>query len=503
MIDVVAVFDVGKTNKKILLFDAHLKIVDRRYRHFESAVVDGIELEPIDEVGSWLRETLRELSAEYHITSLAITTHGASVVTLTAEGEIACPVVSYTHTPPADLHDRFFAEVGTRDQLQRRTATAELKPLINVAKLLYFSRETWPERFATVRHVLFLPQYFAYLLTGEVAADFTYVGCHTYLWDFGEWDWADVADILGIRDALPPVPQRSWEPVGTLTAEAARATGLEADIPVTVGIHDSNASLLPYLIKKRGEDFLLNSTGTWCVAMNPGPGGAGMDATFADDEIGKTVFFNISAFGTPVKTSILMGGQEFETYTDILKKIHGTDMLPDFNPSLYQRVIDQRQHFIIPGVLPGTGQFPDSRARVIDAGREYDLSAITDGSDVPMLFQDLPAAYAALNLSLALQSTVALRRIGISPGMAIFTEGGFRHNLDYNVLLAAFLPENPVFLTGVEEATSLGAAITALAAHDGEEPAAYADLFEIETFPVGDTSFHGLQAYEDAFFAYV
>ena len=503
MIDVVAVFDVGKTNKKILLFDTHLRIVDRRYRHFESAVVDGVELEPIEEIDAWLFATLRELTAEYHVTSLAITTHGASVVTLDEAGSIACPVVSYTHTPPEDLHDRFYAEVGSRDELQRRTATAELKPLINVAKLLYFTRETWPDRFSSVKHVLFLPQYFAFLLTGQLAADFTYVGCHTYLWDFGEWGWSDVADALGIRDALPPKPQRSWEPIGTLTESAAQSTGLEADIPVTVGIHDSNASLLPYLIKKRNEDFLLNSTGTWCVAMNPGPGGDGMEATFAEEEIGKTIFFNISAFGRPVKTSILMGGQEFEIYTDILKRIHGTDVLPDFNPSLYQRVIDQHQHFIIPGVLPGTGQFPESRARVIDGGREYDLESIRSGAEIPMLFQDLPAAYAALNLSLALQSTVAIRRIGISPGMAIFTEGGFRHNLDYNVLLAAFLPDNPVFLTGVEEATSLGAAITALAAHDGEEPEAYADLFEIETFPVGDTAFHGLDVYEQAFFGHI
>ena len=499
MTEAIAVFDVGKTNKKIMIFDGHLKILDRRFRHFESEVVDGVDLEPIEAVREWLFATLRELAAEFTITALGITTHGASVVTLNGDGEIACPVVSYTHVPDEGLHDRFFQAVGSRNDLQRQTATAELKPLINPAKLLYFTRETWPERFATVKSVLFLPQYFGYLLTGATAADYTYIGCHTYLWDYGAWTWSHVADTLGIRGALPEKPSRSWETIGTVSAAAAEATGIGTEVPVTVGIHDSNASLLPYLLKKRGEDFLLNSTGTWCVAMNPGPGGAGMDATFAEEEIGKTVFFNISAFGKPVKTSILMGGQEFETYTDILKRIHGTDVLPDFNKSLYQRVIDQRQHFIIPGVLPGTGQFPDSRARIVDAGREYDLEEVRSGTVVPPLFQDLPAAYAALNLSLALQSKVALQRIGITPGMAIFTEGGFRHNLDYNVLLAAFLDDNPVYLTGVEEATSLGAAITAIAARDGEEPMAYESLFEIETFPVRPESFRGLNEYEDAF----
>jgi sugar (pentulose or hexulose) kinase len=288
-----------------------------------------------------------------------------------------------------------------------------------------------------------------------------------------------------------------------VTEEVAARTGLAVGTPVTVGIHDSNASLLPYLLKKRGDDFVLNSTGTWCVAMNPGPGGEGMPATFEPDEIGKSVFFNISAFGRPGKTTILMGGQEFETYTSILRDLHHTSDLPEFNKALYQRVIDQKQHFIIPGVLPGTGQFPDSRARVIDGGREYDLAEIQSGAVTPPLFQDLPAAYAALNLSIALQSKVALQRVGLKRGSEIYTEGGFRHNRDYNVLLAAFFPENPVFLTGIEEATSFGAALTALAARDGSRPEAYAELFDIEAFGVPVESFRGLDAYEAAFLDHV
>ena len=341
MTDTIAVFDVGKTNKKIMIFDGSLRLLDRRYRHFESRVVDGIELEPMEEVREWLFATLRELSEKYTITSLAVTTHGASVVTLDDNGNPACPVVSYTHTPEESFHDRFYAAVGSRTELQRQTATAEIKPLVNPGKLLFFTRETWPEKFQNVSRVVFLPQYFGYLLTGNIAADYTYVGCHSYLWDFTRWDWSDVADELGIRTALPTEPTRSWTTIGTVSDRVAEQTGLGTDVPVTAGIHDSNASLLPYLLKKRGEDFLLNSTGTWCVAMNPGPRGEGMAAEFTEEEIGKTVFFNISAFGTPVKTSILMGGQEFETYTDILKQIHRTDLLPDFNKSLYQRVLDR------------------------------------------------------------------------------------------------------------------------------------------------------------------
>jgi sugar (pentulose or hexulose) kinase len=493
-IEAVAVIDIGKTNKKVMVFDRDLTFLDKRTKNFESRIVDGVELEAIDEMREWILEGLADLSKRYEFVSVAITTHGAAVVTVTEDGEIACPVVSYTHQVEDDLHDRFYETVGARDDLQRETATVEIKPLVNVAKLLYFTRERWPDRFETVSSILFFPQYFAYILTGNLCSDFTYVGCHTYLWDFRAWDWSHVAETLGFTGMLPGPPRRSSESAGGVTEEIAERCGIAAGTPVTVGIHDSNASLLPYLLRRSEEPFVLNSTGTWCVAMHPDT-----EVRFKPDEIGKSVFFNISAFGTPVKTTILMGGLEYETYTKILKDLHSTDELPEFNRTLYQRVIDQRRHFVIPSILPGAGQFPDSRARVMDGGREYPIEGIKSGELVPPLLQDLPAAYATLNLSIAIQSKIALERVGLKPGMALYTEGGFRHNRDYNVLLASFFPENPVYLTGIEEATAFGAAITGLASLEGKDPVAYADRFEIETFEVKPEDLSGLDEYEAAF----
>ena len=500
--DVIAVFDVGKTNKKVLIYDRTMNVLERRYRHFESEVVDGVELEPLEAIQEWFLDTLKELSLEHHITSVGVTTHGATLVMLDEDGQVACPVVSYTHTPPEELHDQFYAAMGSRRELQERTATVELLPLINGAKLIYFTARRWPEKYARVRHLLFFPQYFAFLLTGVVTADYTYAGCHSYFWDYQGWKWDEkIITGLGLEGRMPEAPQPSWCVAGTVSPAMVDRSGLAEDVSVTVGIHDSNASLLPYLLKKGNEEFVLNSTGTWCVAMHPVPSRDGQrsEVSFAPEEIGKSVFFNISAFGDPVKTTILMGGLEFETYTKILKELHRTEDLPEFNRSLYQRILDQRQYFIIPGVVAGTGQFPGSRPRVIEGGREYPLEQIRSGAVVPPLFQDLPAAYAVLNLSIALQSRVALQRVGLRPGLALFTEGGFRHNFDYNALLAAFFPENQVFVTGIEEATSLGAAITALAAQEQKEPSAYRDLFEIETFPVKLESFRGLPEYEAAF----
>jgi sugar (pentulose or hexulose) kinase len=140
--------------------------------------------------------------------------------------------------------------------------------LINVGKKLFFAKKHFPQGFARIDSILNYPQYFGYLFTGKKGAEPTYVGCHTYLFDFDKKEYSSVARKLGIVEKLPPVIARSWEVLGTVTPRVAAETGLPPDCVVTMGIHDSNSSLLPYLVKGHG-NFVLNSTGTWCVAMHP------------------------------------------------------------------------------------------------------------------------------------------------------------------------------------------------------------------------------------------
>jgi hypothetical protein len=106
---------------------------------------------------------------------------------------------------------------------------------------------------------------------------------------------------------------------------------------------------LPYLVKGR-RDFALNSTGTWCVAMHPAS-----SVAFRDDELGKLVFYNLDAFNRPVKTSIFMGGLEFDAYTTLLKQINNQKELPPFNPETYNRALRESKCFILPSIVRGTG----------------------------------------------------------------------------------------------------------------------------------------------------
>lgn len=497
----IAVFDIGKTNKKLLIYDRELNVLDSAFSSIPTRREGDLELEDVEGIEAWFRERLRERARAYNIRVISVATHGATFVCVGDDGTPAVPVVSYTHEPGDGFHEEFYRVHGARDDLQRATATLELKALINPAQGLYFARRRFPEAFARVRTVLLYPQYFGFRLTGQTSADLTYAGCHTYLWDFRRSRWSSVVEKLGISGLMPSRIGRPWEVLGRITPQLAAETGLDPEVKVTLGIHDSNASLLPHLAK-RTEDFVLNSTGTWCVAMHP-TGRPTSEARFSKDEIGKAVFFNISAMGTAVKTSILMGGLEYDTYTTLLRNLNGIAELPVAADDDYRTLAEARDTFILPGVVPGSGQYPASHARVREAGREIPLSEIEAGRIVPSVFRSPRAAVALLNLSLAVQTRTALERVGLMDGVRLFTEGGFRNNADYNRLVTAFFPESGHSLTDVNEATAFGAAMVGRMSMEQTTLEDLRGSIRIEDQPVAPIRLPALSAYADAFHQFV
>jgi sugar (pentulose or hexulose) kinase len=260
-----------------------------------------------------------------------------------------------------------------------------------------------------------------------------------------------------------------------------------------MGIHDSNASLLPHFAKKGEMGFTVNSTGTWCVMMNPVK-----EYGFAPDELGKVVFFNICAFGKPVKTAIFFGGQEFETWSKVLMALHGRQDVPPYDPARYQSLLQKADCFLLPELLAGTGQFPGSKARIVEAGKTWLFDDISHNKNVPPCFKDYEQGFAALQISLVMQSLVALERTGLMPGTDIITEGGFRKNEAYNRLVSSAFKDNRVYLTSIAEATALGAAMTAKMAVANKSIDELADDFDVDYQEVEKSDLPELFSYRKA-----
>ena len=81
---------------------------------------------------------------------------------------------------------------------------------------------------------------------------------------------------------------------------------IDGKVPAGVGLHDSSAALIPYFISFQ-EPFVLLSTGTWCITLNPFN-----NTMLSDYELDEDCLCYLSYEGRPVKASRLFAGYEHE-----------------------------------------------------------------------------------------------------------------------------------------------------------------------------------------------
>lgn len=482
---VIAVLDVGKTNKKLSIYNRRFQILDEARITFDPVIFQEWETEPVNKLLIWMKAALKKFSIRFHIRAISITTHGAACATLDAEGQLTHPVVSYTCPRGANIQYLFYKTFGLPESLQRSTCSADIG-FANIAKILFQLKTLRPQAWAKTTRALFYPQYIGYEICGGMAMEPTYMGCHTYLWNYDENEWSHVAKQIGVDQLFPEKMNRAWDCLGRVKPNWAQECGLPADCLVTVGIHDSNASLLPYLAKNLA-NYILNSTGSWCVGMKPSTA-----HDFANDEIGTKTFYNLDALGRPVKTSIFCGGMEYEQFSRFTyqKNLDSLESLQD--------VVKSNDLFIIPGVLPGGCAFPTTRPRVISKGQTRDLEELKKTGEKP--FSTLSQQYfAALNLSLAFQTRSMLMRCGLTRDTTVFIEGGFSHNKAYCSALATLCPECTIRTSTLKEATSLGAAMLGWMLAEGVELHQLGHDIPIPSEPVPPLAMPDLDKYEKAF----
>ncbi len=499
----IAVIDIGMTNKKVAIYNEHLEQIDSIHKEFRPLPIQDpvtgkkIPSHNLAAMESWFIEQLHIFAQKYPIKAISVTTHGATFVCINKHGEVCAPCLFYTYEPGTDFQDNFYKLCGTKNDLQQETYTPAFSAMINMAKGIQFLQQNFSPDFEKTETILAFPQYWVFRLTGQKSYEATFNACHTYLWDQQKNTWSSIVDKLNIRAKLPTQFNATCNKAGTITPEIAEKIGLDTSVIVTTGIHDSNASLLPYLAKNTSNDFILNSTGTWCVCMHPQE-----TAEFKKDDIGKVVFFNRSALDKPVKTSIFLGGMEVDTYVKLYQRECKTTDFPVATITAAQTLINEKKVFILPEVVPGSGQFPESKAGIFENGKFFPLADIQKGTAIPAILSDKEHFFAALDLSLVIQTETALIHAGLQKGIRIFTEGGFRQNKLYNSLLSSILSENGVYLTNMKEATAAGCAMTALMAITCKTHTELAPFLTIENESVGKTNITGFNDYKAEWLAH-
>jgi len=307
---VTAIFDIGKTNKKFFLFDDAYQEVYREYIKFdEISDEDGFPTENLEELQKWLKEVFNRIlkSEEYDIRAINFSSYGASFVHLDENGEAVTHLYNYTKEIDKESIDSFYEKYGPEDIFSTRTGSPK-SGMLNSGMQLFWLKYTKPELFKKIKYSLHLPQYLSYLFTGIPVSEYTSIGCHTALWDYEEKDYHSWVYKEGINKILAPI-------VSTETSINMNYNGKR--IKIGVGIHDSSSALLPY-IRSINKPFILVSTGTWSVALNPYNTETLNEAELAD---GCVNYMRIN--GKPVKAARIFLGNEYKLQIVELSEYYG------------------------------------------------------------------------------------------------------------------------------------------------------------------------------------
>ena len=424
---VIAVIDVGKTNKKLFLFDADYNILfERSARFIETVDEDGDPCENVESLRLSVFDSLRYVfnKKDYCIKAVNFSTYGASFVYLNEDSAPLTPLYNYLKAYPQTLLEEFYNQYGGEEAFSVRTASPVLGSL-NSGMQLYRLKKEKPELFAQIKYALHLPQYVSYLVSGRFSTDITSVGCHTNLWDFEAAAYHPWIKIEGLQEKFAPLSPHD---------ATSKAVFPGNNYLVGTGLHDSSAALIPYLVNFQ-EPFILISTGTWCITLNPFN-----QNPLTAEELKQDCLCYLQYSGQPVKASRLFAGRTHEEGVKRLADHFNQDPIKyrsvEFDPELTV-VLQQKAKPVDP-----------KNGDIAFAGR--DLAS----------FATYKEAYHQLMLDIVKQQVASTNLV--LKGSAVkrlFVDGGFGKNKLYMNLLAQAYPQLEVYAASMAQATALGAAL--------------------------------------------
>src|SRR6188474_3293997 len=95
---VILIFDVGKTNKKVLLFNEQYRLVFEEAKKFEEITDDdGFPCEDVFALTEWVKDSFTRLleNKNFEIKAVNFSAYGASFVYLDENREVIPPLYNY------------------------------------------------------------------------------------------------------------------------------------------------------------------------------------------------------------------------------------------------------------------------------------------------------------------------------------------------------------------------------------------------------------------------
>lgn len=416
MLPVIAIFDIGKTNKKFFLFNEDYKIVEEFSVTFQEVEdEDGFACDDIEALSNWVISTLDQYlqNDTYDIKAINFSAYGASFVHIDQSGNPVAPLYNYLKPYKPATEELFYQKYGSRESIAVCTASPALGNLnsgLQLFSLKYDKNEVYEKTELSIH----FPQYLSYLISKKPFSEITSIGCHTALWDFSKNQYHHWVAEEGIDQKLPPVHPSN---------AAIKVNYKGSELQCGVGLHDSSSAFIPY-IQNIKEPFLLISTGTWCISMN-----AFNNTPLTKEELEQDCLCYLTYSGATVKSSRLFAGYAHE---QAIKKLadHFDEALYYFDKITFDKELLKEEEELTDLLLFDPANY-----------NRYEEGYLNFIKQVVIAQKK--------STSLVLNDDVK----------QIYVDGGFAKNEKYMHLLAEAFPDKEVYAASVSQATAIGAAL--------------------------------------------
>lgn len=403
------VLDIGKTNVKLIFLKNKKIVKEYKTKQQNSYFKNSIKTLEANKIVNWLIKKLKKESDKHILNNFVCTTHGCSLAFIDFDDKeiIACTDYEF----PFDKYKEEFLKIEPKFS---RSFTPLLEGGLNTGMQIFYFSKKFPKILNKTKFILSYPQYVAWKLSNVFASEITYIGCHSYLWDFDKNKYSQLVKKLNVEKKFPPM-KNAWDVIG-------KFKNTKMNINILNGIHDSNASYL-YFLNSNLKNFTLISTGTWYITLNQKTHIKKLKPSY-------DMLCGINAFGKSVPTMRFMGGREYDY---LLKKL-------DVSTKKYS-ISDEKikENLIYPSYASG-GPFLKSKQNLknfkkLNASEKYSLICI----------------YIAFVINFVLEKMVCKNDL-------IF-DGPVTNNADIMELVASLRKKQKTFKNNKEIGTGLGASI--------------------------------------------
>jgi len=235
--------DVGTSGNKAVLFDTDGRLVASRTVAYETDVFNANWAE--QDAGDWWRavcESSRALLAGIDpadVKAVALSGQMMGCLPVDDAGEPLRPSMIYCDQRATAEADRLQAAIGA--EAFYAIVGHRVSASYSIEKLMWLKTHE-PDIYARTAHMLNAKDYVNFKLTGRIATDYSDAS-GTNAFDLNTFTWSQtIIDAAGIDRALLPEAMESTAILGGVTRDAAAATGLAEGTPVAVGGGDGSCA---------------------------------------------------------------------------------------------------------------------------------------------------------------------------------------------------------------------------------------------------------------------